>query len=83
MHFSSGINRPPYETADGYLQTTEGCSHNTCLFCTYFKRIKGQIILIRPFAYPVGHTLNPSHIHLRKGIIIQTDACSVSTKTPG
>jgi len=37
MHFSSGINRPPYETADGYLQTTEGCPHNTCLFCTYFK----------------------------------------------
>ena len=37
MHFASGINRPPYETADGYLQTTEGCSHNTCLFCTYFK----------------------------------------------
>ena len=34
MHFASGINRPPYETADGYLQTTEGCSHNTCLFCT-------------------------------------------------
>lgn len=28
---------PPYETADGYLQTTEGCSHNHCLFCTYFK----------------------------------------------
>ena len=37
MHFSSGINRPPYETADGYLQTTQGCSHNSCLFCTYFK----------------------------------------------
>ncbi len=37
MKFSSGINRPPYETADGYLQTTEGCSHNHCLFCTYFK----------------------------------------------
>ena len=37
MHFSGGINRPPYETADGYLQTTAGCSHNTCLFCTYFK----------------------------------------------
>ena len=37
MHFSGGINRPPYETADGYLQTTEGCSHSTCLFCTYFK----------------------------------------------
>ena len=37
MHFTSGINRPPYETADGYLQTTQGCSHNSCLFCTYFK----------------------------------------------
>ena len=37
MRFSGGINRPPYKTADGYLQTTEGCSHNTCLFCTYFK----------------------------------------------
>ncbi len=37
MHFSGNINRPPYETADGYLQTTQGCSHNHCLFCTYFK----------------------------------------------
>ena len=40
MNFSSGIKRPPYEIADGYLQTTEGCSHNTCLFCTYFKNRK-------------------------------------------
>ena len=37
MKFAGGINRPPYETADGYLQTTEGCSHNHCLFCTCFK----------------------------------------------
>lgn len=37
MHFSDDINRPPYETADAYLQTTQGCSHNHCLFCTYFK----------------------------------------------
>ncbi len=40
MRFSGGINRPPYEPADGYLQTTEGCSHNHCLFCTYFKEQK-------------------------------------------
>lgn len=40
MKFTGGINRPPYETADGYLQVTEGCSHNTCLFCTYFKNVK-------------------------------------------
>ena len=37
MHFSSGINCPPYESADAYLQVTRGCSHNRCLFCTYFK----------------------------------------------
>ena len=37
MKFPGGINCPPYETADGFLTTTEGCSHNTCLFCTYFK----------------------------------------------
>jgi len=40
MKFTSGINRPPYERADGYLQVTEGCSHNHCLFCTYFKDVK-------------------------------------------
>ncbi len=40
MRFAGGINRPHYETADGYLQTTEGCSHNHCLFCTYFKNQK-------------------------------------------
>lgn len=40
MNFAGGINCPPYETADGFLQTTEGCSHNTCLFCTYFKEQK-------------------------------------------
>ena len=33
MNFPGGINCPPYETADGFLTTTEGCSHNTCLFC--------------------------------------------------
>ncbi len=37
MHFTSGINRPPYETADAYLQVTSGCSHAGCRFCTYFK----------------------------------------------
>ena len=37
MHFSSGINRPPYEGADGFLQITSGCSHATCEFCTFYK----------------------------------------------
>lgn len=37
MHFSSGINRPPYEAMDGFLQVTSGCSHGQCEFCTFYK----------------------------------------------
>lgn len=37
MHFSSGINRPPYEANDGFLQITSGCSHGSCKFCTFYK----------------------------------------------
>jgi radical SAM superfamily enzyme YgiQ (UPF0313 family) len=37
MHFSSGINRPPYEAMDGFLQVTSGCSHGSCRFCTFYK----------------------------------------------
>lgn len=37
MHFTSGINRPPFEARSAYLQVTSGCSHNRCAFCGYFK----------------------------------------------
>lgn len=37
MHFSSGINRPPYEAQDAFLQITSGCSHGKCAFCTFYK----------------------------------------------
>lgn len=37
MHFSSDINRPPYEAEDGFLQVTSGCSHGRCEFCTFYK----------------------------------------------
>lgn len=37
MHFSSGINRPPYEASSGFLQVTSGCSHGQCEFCTFYK----------------------------------------------
>lgn len=37
MHFTSGINRPPYEQRSGFLQVTSGCSHASCAFCAYFK----------------------------------------------
>ncbi len=37
MHFTSGINRPPFEASSAFLQVTSGCSHNRCAFCGYFK----------------------------------------------
>ncbi len=37
MHFTSGINRPPFEANSGFLQVTSGCSHAGCAFCGYFK----------------------------------------------
>ena len=37
MHFSSDINRPPYEARDAFLQITSGCSHGRCAFCTFYK----------------------------------------------
>ena len=40
MHFTSGINRPPFEANSGFLQVTSGCSHNLCKFCGYFKSAK-------------------------------------------
>lgn len=38
MHFTTGINRPPYEARSGFLQVTSGCSHKSCTFCGYFKQ---------------------------------------------
>ena len=37
MHFTSGVNRPPYEAESAFLQVTSGCSHAACQFCGYFK----------------------------------------------
>ena len=42
MHFTSGINRPPFEANSGYLQVTSGCSHASCAFCSYYKDARFQ-----------------------------------------
>jgi len=69
MKFTSGINRPPYETADGYLQVTEGCSHNHCLFCTYFKDVKYRKSTIGEIEEDIkdmqNHFRNPRRIFLQ------------------
>lgn len=43
MHFTSGINRPPFEDGDAYLQVTSGCSWNRCAFCGYFKDARFRV----------------------------------------
>ena len=37
MHYTNGINRPPYEADAMFLQVTSGCSHNKCEFCEFYK----------------------------------------------
>ena len=37
MHYTGTLYRNPYEPPSPMLEITEGCSHNTCKFCTYFK----------------------------------------------
>ena len=43
MHFTTGINRPPYERNSGFLQVTSDCSHKKCTFCGYFKECAFKI----------------------------------------
>ncbi len=43
MHFASSVVRPPYEARSAYLQVTSGCTHDKCLFCTYYKDVPFSI----------------------------------------
>lgn len=69
MHFSSGINCPPYETAGAFLQTTSGCSHNRCLFCTYFKDRKFRKSPIEEIEADIREV--PSYFGAPKRIFLQ------------
>lgn len=37
MHYNGPIIRPPHEAYSVMLETTVGCTHNTCRFCTFYK----------------------------------------------
>ena len=37
MKYNGAIYRPPVEAGTFLIPVTEGCSHNRCVFCTYFK----------------------------------------------
>lgn len=53
MHFTTGINRPPYEANSGFLQVTSGCSHKSCTFCGYFKECGFKLSPIEEIAEDV------------------------------
>ena len=37
MHYNGPIIRPPHEAYSLMLETTVGCTHNKCRFCTFYK----------------------------------------------
>lgn len=40
MHYTGEVYRPPLEARTPLLEVTYGCSHNSCAFCTMYKRTK-------------------------------------------
>lgn len=37
MHYNGPVVRPPHEAFSVLLETTIGCTHNSCTFCTFYK----------------------------------------------
>ena len=37
MHYNGPVIRPPHEAYSVIVETTVGCTHNSCRFCTFYK----------------------------------------------
>ena len=46
LHFTEPVYRNPYWATFPLLQITQGCSHNRCKFCTMYKNISFQAMLL-------------------------------------
>ena len=69
MHFTSGINRPPYEANSGFLQATSGWSHASCAFCSYFKDTRFKKSPIEEIEADIKEI--PEHFGAPKRIFLQ------------
>lgn len=70
MHFSSGVNRPPYEAQSAYLQVTSGCStNNECAFCTFYRESNFKVSPIEEIISDLkelrSYNINPKRIFLQ------------------
>ena len=80
MHFTTGINRPPYEKNSGFLQVTSGCSHKKCTFCGYFKECGFKLSPIEEIAEDIKEI--PKYFGAPERIFLQSaDAFAASYDT--
>lgn len=80
MHFTTGINRPPYEANSGFLQVTSGCSHKACTFCGYFKECAFKLSPLNEIAEDVKEI--PMYFGAPERIFLQSaDAFAASYDT--
>lgn len=80
MHFTTGINRPPYEANSGFLQVTSGCSHKACTFCGYFKECAFKLSPMNEIAEDVKEI--PMYFGAPERIFLQSaDAFAASFDT--
>lgn len=69
MHYTGTLYRNPYEPPSPMLEITQGCSHNTCLFCTYFKDQKFRKSTIEEIEADIKEI--PQHFGAPKRIFLQ------------
>lgn len=43
MHFTNTVYRNPYWPTFPLLQITQGCTHNSCKFCTMYKDVQFRL----------------------------------------
>ena len=80
MHFTSGINRPPFEAQSGFLQVTSGCSHKACTFCGYFKSTAFKLSPMSEIEADIREI--PKHFGAPERIFLQSaDAFAASFET--